>query len=411
MKKIVCILFCAFTTLAIHAQHISGTWNGTLNIQGIKLSIIIHFTKDKDGKEYCTMDSPDQNASGIPADILYITDDSINIAIPQINLALTGKKKEEKIICNFNQNGMQFPLILQPGELVRQRPQTPQPPFFYGTREVTFTNKEANATFSGTLTYPINYIKGKKFPVVLLVSGSGLQDRDEQLFMHKPFLVIADALAKNGIASLRYDDRGYAKSTGDPTNATTADFAQDALAGINFLKQQTDFNKIGIIGHSEGANIAMILAAQQQADFIVSMAGPGIKGDSTLYYQNMWLQKITGSNTTYSLQQIRDSIHKANNAWLNYFIDYDPSQDIRAIKCPVMAINGSNDIQVLADVNMRALKHKLPANSKHLFKEYPTLNHLFQHSKTGSPQEYSTIEETISAKVLSDICKWIHQLY
>jgi hypothetical protein len=303
----------------------------------------------------------------------------------------------------FTQNGFKLPLNMKPGELAKpNRPQTPQPPFPYETEEVTFTNVKAGATLAGTLTVPKDGAKC----VLLMVTGSGAQNRDEEVFGHSPFAVIADRLARAGIATLRYDDRATGKSVGgkDP-NITTKDFAEDALAGIEWLRKDGRFKKVGLLGHSEGGTIAFMLGAQKKLDFIVSLAGTSVKGDSVLLEQNKAIAGIMAKNLT--IEKLRDMPAIKQSPWMMWFLDYDPQADIAKVKCPVMAIYGSKDCQVLASQNLPALRRTLPKNKYHLIKEYPDLNHLFQHCHTGMPNEYGQIEETISEEVLSEIVSWL----
>jgi hypothetical protein len=239
-----------------------------------------------------------------------------------------------------------------------------------------------------------------------MVTGSGQQNRDEELFLHRPFAVLADYLARHGIASLRYDDRGFGQSTGgEVANATTQDFADDAQAGIEWLRRSGRFSKVGLLGHSEGGAIAFILGGKNLLDFIVSLAGPALKGDTLLLLQQKAVLGPLADFTT--LESLRLNILLRGNPWLHFYIDYDPKDDIAHTTCPVFALNGSKDVQVVPGPNLEALQCTLPPNKSHLFKEYPDLNHLFQHCTTGSPKEYGTIEETISEEVLRDIANWI----
>ena len=246
---------------------------------------------------------------------------------------------------------------------------------------------------------------------MLMVTGSGLENRDEEVFDHKPFLVIADYLARNGIATLRYDDRSFGESKGgDVKNATTKDFARDAEAGIAYLKSTKKFGKVGVLGHSEGGSIAFMLGAKDKVDFIISMAGIGVKGDTVLTAQTNKAMELAGQTKRLTTLQYRVNTMFQKSPWLNYFIDYDPAADIAATKCPVMAINGDKDIQVISSLDLPRIKKNLHENKYNFIREYPSLNHLFQHCTTGTPSEYRSIEETISPEVLSDMAKWINSL-
>jgi len=244
----------------------------------------------------------------------------------------------------------------------------------------------------------------------LMVTGSGQENRDEEIFNHKPFLVIADYLARHGVATLRYDDRGFGKSTGgDVEHATTLDFMRDAASGIDFLRASKQFGKVGILGHSEGGSIAFMLGAKGKVDFVISMAGVGVKGDTALTAQANKILELTGQSMRFSTHQYRMNAIIKRSPWLNFFIDYDPSADISKTLCPVMAINGSRDIQVISSLNLAGIKAHLKPNPKNIIKEYPSLNHLFQHCKAGNVSEYRMIEETISPEVLEDIVRFVKQ--
>ena len=253
----------------------------------------------------------------------------------------------------------------------------------------------------------------KDVPVVIMVTGSGLQNRDEELFHHKPFLVIADYLARHGIASLRYDDRGFeasANGNNATANATTPDYRRDAEAGIEYLRKLKKFGSIGVIGHSEGGNIAFMLGSGKSVDFVISMAGVGTKTDVALTAQYNQIVTQQGLGMPISVEQYRTNVKSLNSSWMNWFIDYDPTADIAATTCPVLAINGDKDCQVISSLNLKAIEKTLQPNELTLVKEYPSLNHLFQHCTSGLPDEYSTIEETISPEVLNDIACWINSL-
>lgn len=433
----------ALATLSTHAQQ--GAWNGELNVMGTKLPLVFNFSADG-----CTIDSPTQGAKGIPAQKTTKDDGTIKVTVPMIGATFEGKMQNNEIKGTYTQNGFHIPLTLKPGQLTVKRPQTPVAPFPYKQESVSFTN--AGYTFNGTLTLPQNY--SKQTPVVLMVTGSGQQNRDEELMGHKPFLVIADYLARHGIATLRYDDRGVGKSTGNMAMITLQSNMLDAEAGIDYLKSTKKFGKIGVLGHSEGGIISYMLAARGKADFVVSLAGPVLPGDSVLLMQNrdvlttagldkdnvekyatalsrvfkyrMSEQKMKFSDKPESLvpmltmdiallpelrKNLIETVKMVDSPWLVSYLKYDPATDIRKINSPVMLIIGDNDKQVNATANIQAAENILPkaVKAKSLLKAYPTLNHLFQPSETGSPGEYAKIETTISEEVLDDITCWINK--
>ena len=417
MKKTILLLTIILTSLASQAQvqpttALIGSWSGKLKVGPVSLTLVLHL-EQADGYVTVTLDSPDQGAKGIGAFKEFLSDDSIAIKIETLGVTYRARLKDDKLDGTFSQNGISLPLVLTRGVPEMKRPQRPQPPYPYETEEVTFRNEKDSATLAGTLTYPVGYSKqSKKKPVVvLLVSGSGQQNRDEELMGHSPFLVIADYLARHGIATLRYDDRATGASVGgDVKNATTEDFMRDALAGLDFLRHQKAFGKVGLLGHSEGGAIAFMLASRKKTDFIVSLAGPGVKGDTLLVKQENCIQQLSGMPATMTVEQFRQQPEVQQMRWLQWFIDYDPSADIRKSRCPVFALNGDRDCQVISSQNLTAIRQLLPKSKKNLVKEYPTLNHLFQHCTTGLLTEYSEIEETISPEVLSDIAQWINGL-
>ena len=453
MKKTIILLFALFTAFTATAQTVEGSWTGKLDVMGTQLNIVFNITKGDGGTFKCTMDSPDQSVKGIPAEVTVTGGTKVKITVQAINAAYEGELKDGLLKGNFSQNGMSFPLTLKPGTVERNRPQTPKEPYPYKTEEVTFTNTADNATLCGTLTYPTGYETAKKstVPVVIMVTGSGLQNRDEELFDHKPFLVLADYLARNGIASLRYDDRGIGKSTGDAASATTENFMKDAQAAVDFARHTGKFGCVGVLGHSEGGSIAFMLGARGKADFIVSMAGPGVSGKDILLAQNRMgltqsgvpanitddfckvLDKVfdimaSGEKVSQPTMKVTEIAKQASvtlpaplvqnlaksmeicTPWLRHFIAYDPSADLRAVKCPTMAVNGSKDVQVTAAENLAAIRRLLPQNSLNLVKEYPGLNHLFQHCATGMTTEYAQIDETLSPEVMQDIATWIKKV-
>lgn len=417
MKKTIITALLALVVLTGAAQvqpttALLGSWSGKLKVGVMSLTIVLHL-EQADGYVAVSLDSPDQGAKGISAFKEYLSDDSLAIKVESIGVTYRAKLKDGKLDGKFVQHGFTIPLELTQGVPEVKRPQTPQPPFPYETEEVTFRNERDSATLAGTLTWPVGYdAKSKQKPmVVIFVSGSGQQNRDEELFEHKPFLVLADYLARQGIATLRYDDRATGQSVGgDVKNATSEDFARDALAGIDYLRNRKAFSKVGILGHSEGGLIAFMLGGKKKVDFIVSLAGPSVKGDTLLATQGNRIMIFSGQLPNMSVKKYRETVAEMNNPWINWFIDYDPSDDIRQTRCPVFALNGDRDCQVISTLCLPAFQRLLPTSKKNRIKQYPGLNHLFQHSATGVPTEYGEIEETIAPEVLSDIAEWINSI-
>ena len=456
-KKRLMSLLLILIPLLTSAQDLRGAWKGLLEAGPAKLNIVFHIHDDNT----VTMDSPDQGAMDLPTKVVCMQEDSISVTMPRLGAQYTGKLVGEEINGTFSQMGHSFPLTLKRGEIKRNRPQTPQPPFEYTTQEVVFHNKGIDAKtglpteggeawLGGTLTYPKGFKTG--MPVILMVTGSGQQNRDEELMGHKPFLVIADYLARHDIATLRYDDRGIDKSTGDPRTITLQSNMLDAQAGIDYLKGLKKFGKIGIIGHSEGGLIGYMLAAGGKADFVVSLAGPVLQGDSVLRMQNrdilttagldkenvekyatalnrIFQYKISGQKMKFSdkpevlvpmlttdinlmpelKKNLVETVKMIDQPWLISYLKYNPTDDIAKIKCPVMILNGEKDTQINCTANLQAAEKLFPkaTRAKSIFKSYPGLNHLFQPAETGLPYEYAKIETTISEEVLSDIAAWI----
>lgn len=427
MKALRTLTSVVFAMMALAANAQEGTWNGELNVMGNKVPLVFNFSTNG-----CTIDSPSQGVNGIQAEKTVKEDGTIKVKVGMIGATFEGKMTDGEIKGTYVQNGFPLPLTLKPGKLVVKRPQTPVPPFPYKEEAVSFTN--AQYTFNGTLTLPENYTKNT--PVVLMVTGSGQQNRDEELFSHKPFAVIADALARQGIASLRYDDRGWGDKSVNFADFTTDDFRQDAAAAIPLLRKR--FNKVGILGHSEGGTIAMMLAAEGKADFIVSLAGMAISGKETLIMQNhqamsaIGLPKETVDSYCNSISKALDEIasgkkateinindvpvalkpvtikalQQADTPYIRHFLTVDVGKLLPKIKCPVLALNGTKDTQVDCDANTTRIEKGL-ANCKHSIKKIDGVNHLFQHCNTGIVTEYQQIEETISPEVLQEVAKWI----
>lgn len=417
--KRICSLFCVLSALcSAYAQKLNGSWHGALDVGGQKLELIFKF-KELNGERICTMDVPQQSLKDFQMHIAQLNDTLVELQAMPLKASFKGKIQDtERIQGVWSQSGLDLPLELTPGTSDEvNRPQTPREPLGYQTQEIAFQNTQDDVWLSGTLTYPVNYDPKKDYPVVLFVSGSGSQNRDEEIYEHKPFFVLADYLARNGIASLRYDDRGTGRSTGVLTTCTTEDFTRDAQAGIEYLRKQYPFKRIGIIGHSEGGTIAFRLAAENAVDFIVSMAGTGIKGDTLLTEQLNAIRRLSGQPSgapDLTIETMKASLGpQQNTLWMKWFLEYDPAPTIASVKIPVMAINGSKDMQVLAESNLTAIRNLLKENpsGQNLIKEYPGLNHLFQHCQIGSPAEYYQIEETIAPEVMQDIAEWINRLH
>ena len=414
LKFIVVINFILFA-LAGQAQvapttELIGSWSGKLNVGAMSLTLVLNLEQADDYVK-ASLDSPDQGARGISAFKEFLSDDSVAVKVETLNASYRAKLKDGKLDGTFSQNGFTIPVTMTRGVPEVKRPQNPEPPYPYETEEVVFRNETDGATLAGTLTWPADYDKKKKPTVVLMVTGSGQQNRNEEVMNHQPFLVIADYLARHGIATLRYDDRATAKSVGgDVENATTEDFMRDAAAGVEYLRSRKAFGKIGILGHSEGGSIAFMLGAKKKTDFIVSLAGPGVKGDTLLAAQGNMILVLSGQPATMTVETCRQQTALQNMPWVKWFIDYDPSDDIRKTRCPVFALNGDLDCQVISIQNLPAIRQLLPSSKRNLIKEYPSLNHLFQHCTTGLPTEYGQIEETVSPAVLSDIAEWINGL-
>lgn len=454
MKRTLTLLIVAMlASIYCYSQEVASTeiWSGALSVGANKLNVSFVIKTQPDNEQICTMDIPEQGAKGIPVELVKNDADSLNISISMLRAAYKGRKvSAESIEGIFTQSGMSLPLNLEPGIIELKRHQTPLEPFEYTTEEVVFRNDAESAELSGTLTYPVNYdnLKKKSVPVVLMVTGSGAQNRDEEIFGHKPFLVIADFLARNGIASLRYDDRGVGKSQGPTEGTTTMNNLADAEAGIAYLRSLGIFGKIGVMGHSEGGTIAFMMGANKSVDFVISLAGAAISGIEVLLGQNeamlqlqglpqyivndyltalrlVFADRMEGKVIENELQYMEDMCKNNNltlpkemvdnleqcitdgGEWITWFLKYNPADAISKITCPVMALNGTLDLQVLSKDNITAIKDNLPSNKKNLIKEYDALNHLFQHCTYATAMNYGAIEETFSEEVLNDMVNWI----
>lgn len=444
------------------ADALVGAWEGTLAVTSAKLRIVFHITRGMDGVLTATMDSPDQLAFGIACSKTEFKDGTLTIELSAAHGKYEGKLDATKreITGTWSQ-GTSFALNLRFTDKAvakPNRPQEPKPPFPYDAREVSYDNTRDNLKLAGTLTLP----KGTgPFPAALLITGSGPQNRDEELLGHKPFFVLADYLTRRGIAVLRVDDRGVGSSTGRFEGATSQDFAEDVKYGVAFLKtvKEIDAKRIGLIGHSEGGLIGPMVAAQDPAiAFVVMMAGPGVTGEQVMYKQAEMIIKAAGGPASAveanrriqsimfeTLKSVKDDAAASAqikkkigeivaaqpeaerkspqastaaieaqakaivNPWFRFFAAYDPAPTLRKVACPVLAINGEKDLQVPPSQNLPVIKASLAAGGNKDFQtvEMPGLNHLFQTCTTGSPTEYMQIEETISPAALKLMGDWI----
>lgn len=458
MKKIIITTFLSLLLVgATIAQDITGSWNGLLKPGGgIQLHIGLTIEKTDTGYKV-NLSSPDQGAAIIPVNEFNFNEPAVSFKSKMIGASYTGTHAGDSITGTFTQGGHSFPLIFNKGVVqAPKRPQEPTLPLPYYTEEVSFENTAAHIKLAGTLSMPQ---QTGAYPAVILITGSGAQNRDEELLGHKPFLIISDYLTRQGIAVLRYDDRGYAKSTGNFKTATSLDFASDVESAIAYLKTRKEIKQIGLIGHSEGGLIAPVVAAKNKdVAFIVMLAGPGIRGDKLLLLQTELITRVEGTpdSTIARINTINkgafdiivnnenDSIIKKDLVayyhkyaadhpaevpagttpeqfvaanlkevmnpwpWLKFFLQYDPVTSLKKVRCPVLALNGEKDLQVPPKEDLGSIKNALKGNKDVTVKEYPGLNHLFQECKTGSPSEYAGIEQTISPVVLEDISKWIN---
>lgn len=443
------------------AQDVTGDWNGVLKVGQSQLRLVFHITKAETGYT-ATMDSPDQGAKGIPMTKVTFENPKVVLELESAHINYTGTLvNPDSINGTFTQMGQVFPLnfthkAIEKTETIR--PQDPVKPYPYVSEDITFANPEAGITLAGTLTFPK---KGGKYPAVVLITGSGPQNRNEEIMGHRPFLVLSDYLTRQGFAVLRFDDRGTYESKGNFAKATTFDFATDVESAVNYLRTRKEIDPahIGLIGHSEGGIIAPIVASEdKKIDFIVLMAGTGIPGSKLLLLQQEAIGKASGMKEddlekmeiiNKCIYQIVDSINDPSelktklaeflkkeakdipgmeipsgsnedkiinqqvslitSPWMLTFIRYNPATALEKVKCPVLAINGSKDLQVPADVNLPAIEKALKkgGNNKFTIKELPGLNHLFQECTTGLPKEYSEIQQTISPLALETMASWM----
>jgi pimeloyl-ACP methyl ester carboxylesterase len=431
---------------------VAGTWAGMLDAAGQELSLVFHIARGEEGQLSGTMDSPDQGAYGLALSAVEAEEDgSVRFEFAMGGGEYIGQLSVERdaIEGNWSQGGASFPLLLDRTDaeaLAPNRPQEPQPPFPYEVLDVEFDNPEAGIRLAGTLTIPAG---DGPHPAVVLISGSGPQDRDETVFGHRPFLVLADYLTRRGIAVLRCDDRGIGESTGDFAVATTPDFASDALAAVAFLRNRPELDpgRTGLAGHSEGAIVAP-MAANRAGDiaFAVLLASTGVNGRELLVMQGKAINRVSGlpetvieqraqvqgrlldvvmaaENDSVAAEQVRKILAEAGltgdaaevqvrgllSPWMKYFLAYDPLPELRRLSIPVLVLNGEKDTQVPPNENLLPVERALRdgGNPDVIAEIMPGLNHLFQAAETGAPAEYVRIEETMSPVALARIGDWI----
>jgi pimeloyl-ACP methyl ester carboxylesterase len=436
-------------TTNLLSQNITGKWYGELEVRGQKVPLVIDIQKTANGYS-STMDSPKQNAYGIPMYKTSFASGNLFIMSNQ-GFSYRGLLYDGEITGKFKQNGLEFPLIFTrdaPIAEVPEKPKKPEETRDFISEDVSFENQEAGITLAGTLTMPL---KGGNFPAVVLISGSGPQNRNEEIFGKKPFLVLSDFLTRNGIAVLRFDDRGVAESEGDFSTATTTDFATDVRAAIDYLltRERIDKNNIGLIGHSEGGIIApMVTSTSDKVDFLVLLAAPGVPGDELLLMQNEALGKASGmdetqlqaaekinrgaydivmnspkgsletdlteylkSNTPLKGDRLKKQVNALSRPWYVSLLKHDPRPVLEKTNTPVLALTGGKDLQVPAEANLNAIESALKkgGNSKVTTKMLPGLNHLFQESETGLPSEYGQLGQPFSGGIKEIIVEWIEK--
>jgi pimeloyl-ACP methyl ester carboxylesterase len=434
---------------------VEGLWQGAVETHGMRLRFQLHISHDTEGSLIAALDSLDQGVTGLPANHVTLKDPVFHFEIPSVAGVYEGTLNPAKnaIAGKWSQTSADnLPLDFNRSDqtLELRRPQTPARPFPYAEEEVTFGGGAQGNLLAGTLTLP----KGDgPFPVVLLIAGSGPQDRDESLANHRPFLLIADALTRKGIAVLRYDKRGVGKSTGNPDTATTMDLAADAQSALAFLKsrKEIDGSRIGLIGHSEGAIIAPYMAGHsKEVKWLVLLAAPATTGEKTLLNQSELIGRAGGlsdeqleaslgfDQAAYALVRkekdpnalaeklvalvkesgldaalppaaLETQLRMLASPWFRFFLDYDPLPNLKAVNCPVLALYGQKDLQVAPKANLPLLQKALhdSMNTQAETRELPELNHLFQHAYTGTPAEYAAIEETFSPEALALIVDWV----
>lgn len=449
----------------LYGQDLSGAWSGKI---GGYLPVIFHFQKAADGTLQASFDVPSQQAMGVPLSEVTVTRDSVIglLHTPAVRVSLAWTN--DSTLSGFWEQGVPVPLLIHRGlgsAPMAIKPQTPVPPYPYNSDSVEYDNADRSVHLAGTLTYPKT---GGPFPVAVLITGSGQQDRDETILGHKPFAVIADYLTRRGYAILRVDDRMMGLSRGDLAHATSADFAKDVETSVAYLKTRKEINpaKIGLIGHSEGAMIApMVAAKDKNIAFIILLASPAVGGYQTLLWQTVepfrrsgaqpgfiagvsgleklvldnvlaakdeqdFVQRISAAYKTWyestpdSIRGLYPSLYfpvdqagpyfgksasTLMSPWYRFFLSYPTIDDFRRLQCAVLALDGEQDAQVACDPNLDLIRRTLSeAGNKHFeTRAIPGLNHLFQHCHTCIASEYGQLTETFSPEALGIMGDWL----
>jgi len=433
-------------------ENVEGIWEGALKFPGVEMKVIFKISRTPEGELKAFLIRPEMGEEEMPFTRVMVEGEHLQLEIAPGEVLFDGHlgPEESTLAGEWKQAQFSHPLVLKRvSEVFKfRRPQEPKPPYPYDEQEIFYVNQKALCRLAGTLTWPR---KGWPCPAVLLISGGGGQDRDGMIMGHRPFLVLADYLTRQGIAVLRVDDRGVGASIGDRTQATSEDYAQDVLAGIQFLKNRPaiDPDRIGLIGHSEGGIVASLAAAQSSdVAFIVMLASPGLPGDEYNYQFEQSMSRVLGRSEeaiasiiavqrqifavlkeekdigvarTRLVQILREldppmpedmiesNLRRYLSPWFRYSIAHDPGETLKKVKCPVLALFGEKDFQVLTEGNLEAVKKALKSgrNPDHRVEALPGLNHLFQTAPTGAPSEYAKIEQTIAPKALDLIAAWV----
>lgn len=459
MRKPILLYLLSCYAISLSAQNFIGNWKGDLQVQGGTLPLLFHIT-EIDNQLRASMDSPNQGAFGIAIDTCYVQDQLLLLKSKSLMMVFTGKIENGELVGTFQQGPIKLPLTMKQiseENAPSSRPQDPKPPFPYQQEEVTFSNPAAGIRLAGTLTRPQDRPAKQ---IIIMISGSGPQDRNSEILNHRPFWVWADYLTRRGIAVLRFDERGIGDSEGNFSTATSQDFASDVQAAVDFISSRKEFqnSSIGLLGHSEGGLVAPMVALNrpEQINFLLLLAAPGVPIIDLMYEQNIKVAEGQGmvepmktmflnqqkaifelvSNTeelstvamrdtifTFYEQrnggtnlrenpQVKKAVDQFSSPWMRYFLAYNPQPNLQKLQIPVLAINGDKDTQVIASQNIQGIEYCFNQGGNHQLTThiFPGLNHLFQAADTGQAAEYAQIEETVNPAVLAFVTQWVLSL-